>query len=86
MEAWKQLTGAAKSIKKGSYIIILGAHSKVPVEHLYLDIESINMTQTLSVTRIIYFLTILHRPERELIRYIYQEMKAEPIKDDWKDL
>ena len=65
---------------------ILGAHSKVPVEQLYLETASINMSQTLSARRMIYLQTILRRSEGELIRNIDQEMKADPLKGDWSEL
>ena len=34
----------------------------------------------------IYLQTILQRPEGELIRRVYEEMKADPIKNDWSQL
>ena len=89
-EVWQQLTEGDKSnLNKMDHILlrsILGAHSKVPVEQLYLETASLNMTQTLSVRRMIYMQTILQRPEGELIRKIYQEMKADPFQGDWSEL
>ena len=34
----------------------------------------------------IYLQTILQRTEGELIRRVYEEMKADPVKDDWCEL
>ena len=34
----------------------------------------------------IYLQTILQRPEGELIRRVYEEMKADQIKNDWCQL
>jgi hypothetical protein len=89
-EVWQQLTEDDQSnLNKMDHILlrsILGAHSKVPEEQLYLETASINMSQTLSARRMIYLQTILQRSEGELIRNIYQEMKADPLKGDWSEL
>ena len=89
-EVWQQLTESDKSnLNKIDHILlrsIVGAHSKAPIEQLYLETASINLTQTLSIRRMIYLQTILQRPEGELIRNIYQEMKADPVKGDWSEL
>ena len=34
----------------------------------------------------IYLQTILQRTEGELIRRVYEEMRADPVKDDWCEL
>ena len=78
-EIWQQLTQKDKSdINKVDHILlrsILGAQAKVPIEQLYLETASLTPTQIISVRRMIYLQTILKRPETEMIRKIYEEMK-----------
>ena len=89
-EVWQEITESDKfNLNKMDHILlrsIIGAHSKVPVEQLYLETASLNITQTISLRRKIYLQTILQRSEGELMRSIYQEMKADPIKGDWSEL
>ena len=63
--------------------LITGSHSKAPVEQLYLETATLSVTQIISVRRMIYLQTILQRPEGELVRNIYEAMKADPLPGDW---
>ena len=65
---------------------IVGAQAKVPIEQLYLETASLTPTQIISIRRMIYLQTILKRPNSELIRKIYEEMKNDPIPGDWSEL
>ena len=89
-EVWQDLTEQDKKElnKIDHYILqlIVGSHCKAPTEQLYLETATISVTQTISVRRMIYLQTILQRSEGELIRNIYEAMKAEPLPGDWYNL
>ena len=65
---------------------ITGAHSKVPLEMLYLETGELNISNVISVRRLLYWHNILRRHERELISKVYYAMKEKPIKGDWIEL
>ena len=86
-EIWQKLTEKdTKDLNKIDHIVLrssIGAHSKVPLEQLYLETASIPPPDIIKTRRRIYLHTILHRPESELTRKVYEAMKADPIPDDW---
>ena len=86
-EVWQELNEEDKKElnKIDHYILklITGSHSKAPVEQLYLETATLSVTQIISVRRMIYLQTILQRPEGELVRNIYEAMKADPLPRDW---
>ena len=86
-EIWQQLTEKDKlDLNKIDHILlrsILGSHAKAPVEQLYLETASLSFTDIIKIRRLIYLQTILQRPEGELIRQVYEAMKADPVLDDW---
>jgi hypothetical protein len=86
-EVWQDLTEQDKRElnKIDHYILrlIIGAHSKAPIEQLYLETSTLSVTQTIAVRRMVYLQTVLQRTEGELIRKIYETMKAEPLPGDW---
>ena len=65
---------------------IIGAHSKVPVEFLYLETSTTPLNSILKSRRINYLHTILGRSDLELTRKIYNAQKQDPIKGDWVTL
>ena len=62
---------------------MLGAQSKSPIKQLYLETFSIPLSDIIKTRRMIYMQKILQRPESELIRKIYEALKADPVPDDW---
>ena len=62
---------------------ILGAHSKVPTEMLYLETGELDLPSVISVRRLMYWFNIVKRHKKELIRQIYHAMKNTPAKGDW---
>ena len=65
---------------------ILGAHPKVAIEQLYLETGAIPIQKVIATRRMIYLQTLLKRPESELTRKIYNEMKVEPQQSDWSEM
>lgn len=62
------------------------AHSKVPVEHLFLETSALPIPYVISARRLIYLQTILKRSERELTRRVYEAQKQKTGKGDWIQL
>jgi hypothetical protein len=62
---------------------IIGAHSKVPIEMLYLETSAIPIEFVLASRRINYLHNIVSRDASELVRRVYAEQKANPSKGDW---
>ena len=46
---------------------LLGAHAKVPLEHLYLEVAALPLSYVISSRRMLYMQTILNRPDEEII-------------------
>ena len=86
-EVWQNITEKDKTdLNKIDHILlrsIIGSHGKAPIEQLYLETGSLNLTQIISTRRMIYLKNILHKSESELVRQVYDEMKADPIEGDW---
>ena len=89
-EIWQKLTEKdTNDFNKIDHILlrsIVGSQSKAPVEQLYLETGSINISQTISIRRMTYLQTILQRSEGELIRRVYVAMKENPLEGDWCQL
>ena len=62
---------------------ILGAHSKVPTEMLFLETAAIPIKYVIKCRRMIYLKEILDRKDNEIINKIYYTQKANPLKGDW---
>ena len=62
---------------------LVGAHSKVLVEHLYLELAALPIPFVLAARRMIYLQTILKRHDNEIIKRIYMKQKCEPSQGDW---
>ena len=75
-EVWQELNEKdKKELNKIDHCVlklITGSHAKAPTEQLYLETASISVTQIIS--------------EGELIRNIYEAMKADPLPGDWYKL
>ena len=73
---------------------LIGAHSKTPVEALFLETNSVPLRYILKCRRIMYLHNILKKEETELVRKIYQAQKDDPlpgdfceiVRDDMKDI
>ena len=87
METWHNLQEKdLKELKKlDQYLLrkIIGAHSKVPIEFLFLETGALPIDFILKSRRINYLHTILNRNKNELTHKIYQAQKKDPTKGDW---
>ena len=63
--------------------VITGAHSKVPIEMLYIETSQLPISHVISVRRIIYWHTLIRREKEELTSQVYNAMKDNPLKGDW---
>ena len=66
--------------------VITGAHSKVPLEMLYLETGKMDISSVMSVRRVLYWHNIKRRHKKELISQVYNAMKSKPVKGDWINL
>lgn len=86
-ETWYGLT--EQDIKQlesvDEYLIrkILNAHSKTPIELLYLETGIIPIRYILKARRLSYLRNILQRTPDELISRVYFGQKRKPVRDDW---
>ena len=66
-EIWQKLTEKdTNDFNKIDHILlrsIVGSQSKAPVEQLYLETGSVNISQTISIRRMTYLQSILQRSE-----------------------
>jgi hypothetical protein len=62
---------------------ILGAHSGVPVEMLYLETGALPIPYVITIRRLSYLQTILKRNDCEIVKKIYNAQKNRPCKGDW---
>ena len=65
---------------------ILGAHSKIPVEALFLETKAIPIRYVVASRRILFLQTILKREENEMIKRVYKAQKAQPSPGDFVNL
>ena len=90
METWHNMKeNDLNELKKlDQYLLrkIIGAHSKVPVELLYLETSTTPLDFILKSRRINYLHTILNRNDTELTKKIYNAQKLDPVKGDWVTL
>ena len=61
---------------------LVGAYSKVPLEHLYLELSALPITYVLSVRRMLYLQTILKRHDDEITKKVYLCQKSNPLPGD----
>ena len=62
---------------------ILGVHSKVPVELVYLETAAIPINYVLAGRRINYLHNILTRADHELVKRVFKAQQHAPNKGDW---
>ena len=62
---------------------IIGSHSKVPIELLYLETSSIPIEFILASRRLNYLHNVLTKNDNELVKSVYFAQKVNPINGDW---
>ena len=62
---------------------ILGAHSKIQTEFLYLETGATPLKQVITSRRLMYLQTLLKRPSTEITKQVYEAQKLNPTKGDW---
>ena len=65
---------------------ILSAHSKIPLEALFLESKSIPIRYIVASRRIMYLHTILQKDENEMVRKVYEAQKVQPSSGDFIQL
>ena len=65
---------------------ILGAHSKVPVEMLYLETATLQIPQIITLRRLMYLQTLVKRSDEELTSRVFTAMKSDPKPGDWCEM
>ena len=65
---------------------LLVAHSKTPIEALYLETNSVPLRYIIKNRRIMYLYNILQKEETELVRKIYEAQKIDPTPGDFSEL
>ena len=89
-EVWQQMTKNEENdlCKLDQHLlrVILGAHSKVPLEMLYLETGTLPIPKVISIRRLMYLQEIVKRQENELVSRVYTAMKEEPQPSDWCEL
>jgi hypothetical protein len=65
---------------------IIGAQAKVPIEFLYLESGTMQLSKVISLRRIMYLQNILKRPDNELVNRIYEAQKENPVTGDWTEM
>ena len=86
-EAWHSITNEQinQLVDIDKYLLrgLVGAHAKVPLEHIYLELSVLPIPYVLSVRRMLYLQTILKRHEDEITRKVYLCQKSSPVPGDW---
>ena len=62
---------------------ITGAHSKTPVEFLYLEMGCIPLKYLIKCRRIMYFHYLLNRNQNDMIFKFLKAQQSNPKKNDW---
>ena len=90
MEAWHNVLkkDTLQFTKLDHYLMrkIINCHSKVPIEIMYLETNTLPIEFILASRRINYLHNILSKKNDELIKRIYQAQKKDPCKGDWCEL
>ena len=89
-EAWHNISEEEVKIleKVDEHLLrcLVRAHSKVPLEFLYLEAGAIPVRFLISCRRILYFQTILKRPENELTRRVLKAQQQDVLPGDFIQL
>ena len=62
---------------------LLKAHSKTPIEALYLETGVIPIKSVIMSRRLSYLKNILNKNEHELVHKVYKAQMRKPVKNDW---
>ena len=65
---------------------ILNAHSKIPVEALYLETGSVPIRYIISSRRLMYLHSIIQKDPKELVRKVYEAQKEDVSPGDFYEL
>ena len=65
---------------------ICDAHSKTPVEFLYLETSEKPLNYFISIRRLMYLHQILQKEENELVKRVYKAQNENPTKGDFSEL
>ena len=86
-EAWHGITKEQISqfVEVDKYLLrgLVGAHAKVPLEHIYLELSALPIPYVLSVRRMVFLYTILKRHDDEITKKVYLCQKRNPLPGDW---
>ena len=89
-EAWHSVTttdiAILEKVDEALLRGILLAHSKIPLEALYLETKSIPIRYILTSRRLMYLQNILHKENGELVKKIYETQKDNPSPGDFCEL
>ena len=89
-EAWHNITDKdmmmLEKVDEALLRGLIAAHSKTPLEALYLETGSLPLRYILKSRRIMYLHNILKKEENELIRKIYETQKQNPSAGDFSEL
>ena len=89
-EAWQGISDTEiQMIEKVDEDLLRGllkAHSKIPLEALYLETGSIPIRFIIKSRRLSYLHTILQRDSEELVKEVYDAQKVDPVKGDFFEL
>ena len=66
--------------------VMVKAHSKTPIEFLYLEAGAIPIRFIIKSRRLLYHHNILTRDSKELVKRIYEEQVRNPSKGDFIEL
>ena len=89
-EAWHDVTEKdIKLLEKVDEALlrgVLGAHSKIPIEALYLETATVPIRFVISSRRLMYLHCILQRSKEELVRKVYDAQKENTTAGDFCEL
>ena len=86
-EAWQGISNAdIEHLEKVDETLLRGllkAHSKIPLEALYLETGAIPIRYIIKNRRLCYLYTILKKEDEELIKEVYNAQKSSPLEGDY---
>ena len=89
-EAWHAVSDTEmkmlETVDESLLRALVNAHSKTPLEFLYLEAGVVPIRFIISTRRLIYHQTILKRNNIELTKRIYEEQKINPTRGDFSEL
>ena len=89
-EAWHSVTETEikllEAVDEHLLRSLVGAHSKTPLEFLFLEAGAIPIRFLISCRRMVYLQTIVKRPDHELTKQVYLAQKRSPTQGDFYNL